>query len=254
MLYGLYLSTAGALVETTRVETVANNLANANTPAFRRDFAVFAERATEARENDVPFFDVNKTLERIGGGLQLDETPYVRADGSLTPTDNPLDLAIEGPGYFAVRDVRPDGKVRFTRAGNFTRNHDGLLVTPDGKYRVLDRGGDAIRLPDDGNLTIDRTGRLMNGDVEVAKLDLRTADPSELRKYGDNTYEFIGDGEPEQIEGLVLQGMLEGSTVNPVIEMVSMINGHRAYEANMRLITQQDRTLQRAVNDIGRAV
>ncbi|MBI4576433.1 MAG: flagellar hook-basal body protein [Planctomycetes bacterium] len=249
MIYGFYTSTVGGLVETTRQEVLANNLANANTPGFKRDYTIFRERATEAQENQLSPFDVNQVLERIGGNLFLDRTPYEPTAGPLESTGLPLDVALDGPGWFAVGDGRG---TYYTRNGEFTRNARGEMVNQDG-LNVLDETGRPILLGDQ-QVHIDEHGAIDSPAGPIARLGLYdAADPQDMRKRGDSLHVYEGQGQPRRVLApVVRQGFLEKSNVEPVTEMVRMIDGMRAYEANMRLVREADRSLQRVLNELPR--
>ncbi|MFN0056832.1 MAG: flagellar hook-basal body protein [Planctomycetota bacterium] len=250
MLNSIYMSAAGALAAETRMDVVANNLANLETPGFRRGYAVFQERAAEVYETPRidPGFD--PVLNQLGGGLLVHEVSYSSEPGGLGETGESLDVAIEGDGWF---EVEREGQRFYTRAGNFERAADGRLVTADGRANVLDDKGKVVVLPARGALAIDENGQIRAGDARVAQLALKgSLDSNAFVPHGDNLYRYTGATPIASASGRVRQGFLERSGVNPVTEMVQLIRTFRAYESNQRLITQQDQALGRAVNDVGR--
>jgi flagellar basal-body rod protein FlgF len=249
MLYGMYLSAAGALVEEARQGVIANNIANVSTGGFKADTAVFRKRLTEAREGSAPPGRPDRVLEGLTGGVFLDEVEFSSMPGSLSPTQNALDLALRGDGFFAVTD---GAHTFYTRAGNFARNAAGDLVTADGGYRVLGANGKPIRLGP-GEVKVNRSGEIeCDGKPAGKLLILGSLDPSRFEKVGANLYRFLGAGLPPAAKAEVLQGVLEGSNVSPVGEMVKLIQSHRAYEANLQMARIQDGSLARAVSELGR--
>ena len=247
--YGIYLNSAGSLAAETRIDVLANNLANVDTPGFKRGFAVFQERATEAYEK--PRYDPapRRVLDQLGGGLFVHEVTFDKTLGMTQQTGNTLDLALKGDGWFTVQVGEEQ---LFTRAGNFTVSPDRFLITADGRGKLLDTNGKPIQLPDE-TLNVGKDGTISDGENPVAKLWVQgKVNHHDYHPVGDNFFRFHGEGQPGASDAEVLQGGLERSTVQPVQEMVAMIRTFRAYESNQRMITQQDQALGRAVNDVGR--
>lgn len=244
MIRGIYTSASGMLAETTRADIIANNLANGNTAGYKKDIALskdFASllirRINDGREAP--------EIGTLGIGAMIDEIATIHTVGSVRPTDNPLDFAIEGKGFFAVETT---AGIRYTRNGSFTRSAQGELVTNEG-HRVLGRNG-AIRLPE-GKLSVDETGRMTVDGVEVGQLRVNEfANESQLVKEGGSLYRAPGNG--RAATGRVVQGCLEASNVNIISEMVNMITGYRAYEVNSKTIQTHDQLLDKAVNEVGR--
>ncbi|WP_371363143.1 Flagellar basal-body rod protein FlgG [Sporomusa rhizae] len=244
MIRGIYTSASGMLAETTRADTIANNLANGNTAGYKKDIAVSKDFASLLirRINDG---QDAPNIGTLGIGAMIDEIATIHTTGSVRPTDNPLDLAIEGKGFFAVET--PAG-IRFTRNGSFTRSAQGELVTAEG-HRVLGKNG-AIRLPA-GKLSVDDTGVMKVDGVEIGQLRVdEFANERQLVKEGSSLYRAPNNGQPAT--GRVVQGSLEMSNVNIVSEMVNMISGYRAYEVNSKTIQTHDQLLDKAVNEVGR--
>jgi flagellar basal-body rod protein FlgF len=248
MLYGMYLSAAGAIVEETRQAVIANNIANASTPGYKADTAVFRQRLTEAE----------KTLEAARGGgwdgqtggVFLDRVEYTRSRGPFIPTGQPLDMALKGDGFFTVTDGT---QVLYTRAGNFARSPDGYLVTANG-WKVLGTDGKPIRLPP-GEVKVGTDGALRVGGRPAGKILVAgSLDPAQFEKVGENTFRYLGTGSPAPVKAEVLQGFLENSSVGTVGELTSLIGSQRAYEANLQMARIQDESLGRATNELGRVV
>lgn len=261
MIYGLWLSAAGGMSENQRTQSIANNLANVNTPGFKRNISIFRQRETEIRE-DVTFpKHVNKVHEQVGGGMLVHESYTDLSRGAIVHTANNFDVAIESGGYFAVKPVGapagdPETPIFYTRAGNFDRDSRGALVTQDRQYEVLDRDMLPIRIEENVKFTVTREGAINIGGEEVGSIGIfEFDDDSVLEKRGENLFTTNGLAAAQPVPPIdveLKQGHLELSGANPITEMVEMISAFRGFEANMRLIRNQDSTLARAVSDLGR--
>ncbi|MCE5286560.1 MAG: flagellar basal-body rod protein FlgF [Pelosinus sp.] len=247
MIKGIYSATSGMLAEATRTDTIANNLANVNTPGYKKDIVVTKDFASTLIERindgkDTP------VIGSMGVGVIVDEIKPVTGQGAIYQSGNPLDVAIEGKGYFVVQT--PNG-TRYTRNGNFTQNSRGELVTQDG-YQVLGNNNNPIRLKG-SNVTITNQGNVVANNVTVNKLQyVQFVNEKQLDKEGSSLY-FAPPGAPmEQATGRLRQTYLEMSNVNVVTEMVNLISNYRAYEVNAKTIQAHDQLLQRAVNDVGK--
>ena len=228
--YGISISGQGALAQSAKVDVIANNLANAATTGFRRDSIGFRANLEAAIASD-------------------------RQQGDLDATRRPLDLAINGPGYFTVRDLE-SGAAYYTRAGNFNIDSSGRLVTADGRCQVTGTEGSGISLDPaaTGSLRVGEDGALFQGEVENGQLVgvVEFEDVARLAKRGDNLVENRGSALGGAPGSRIQQGTLERSSVNPVLEMAEMIKALRALEANLQMIRIQDATLERTVNEFGR--
>jgi flagellar basal-body rod protein FlgF len=249
---GIYLSAAGALAAEARLDVVANNIANVETPGFKRSFTLVRERPPEAASAGIRGRG-RPDLDALGGGPIVQEIRFDASRGGLRSTGESLDVAIDGDGWFSVDR---DGEVLHTRAGNFVRTPDGRLATADGRGFVLDDGGSPIELPAIGSIDIGEDGTIAVGGETVARLGVvGSLDPDQFQPAGGTLFRRIGPGAAEEAEGFrIRQGMLETSTAEPVREMVRMIHTFRAYETNQRMIALQDESLGRAVRDVGRLV
>lgn len=252
MIYGIYLSGAGAAVQDYRVDVLSNNIANADTPGFKRDLAVFMARQAEAKGNPEKKGLRHPLQDEIGGGVLLASTVTRHEPGALMQTGRPLDLAITGDGFFQVQD--PGGETRFTRAGNFRVSPDGELVTSEG-WKVLDAGGAAITLDGTDGLSIGENGSISRQGEILGELGLRTfPDLSVLRKAGDTMFAASGSdvGIPAT-EARVTQGALEGSAsgARMMQEMVDLLSANRMYELNMQALRVQDEALGQTVTRVG---
>lgn len=248
MIYGLYLSAAGAMVESAKHEVIANNLANVNTTGFRQDLAVISARQAEARENPFPAYATPQ--DNLGGGVLVSETVTRHEQGPLQVTNNPFDLAISGEGFFAVSGG--DGAF-YTRAGSFTRDTSGRLAMPDGKHFLADRAGRPVLLPTEAaDITVSRDGSITADGAPAGKIDtFAFADTANLSKAGANLFANRGAEPTLAWGGQIVQGATEGSGISPTSELSRMIVAMRSYEANMQMIKMQDQSLSDLIS-IGR--
>jgi flagellar basal-body rod protein FlgG len=239
------------------IDTIANNLANVNTVGFRKSRAEFADllyqtiRAPGSQSS--PSTRVPAGIQ-LGLGVRLTAIQKLYHQGSLRPTGNTLDLAIQGNGFFQV--LLPDGQFAYTRAGNFTANENGQLVTPDGYLLqpqiTIPQEAEAVTIEQDGTVSVLQQGQTTTlGNVQLATF----INPAGLQARGSNLFtETIASGAanlgtPGQNQfGTILQGYQESSNVNLVEEMVDMILAQRAYEVNSRSIRTADSMLNTATN------
>lgn len=263
---GIFTAVSGAIAQSEKLDTIANNLANVNTPGFKRDQQVFQEYLTAYEKEPgtitvprVPasiesFYDVN------GGDKSYVDTAgtYTNFEqGSLRVTGNKFDLAIEGDGLFEI--ATPQG-IRYTRAGDFTINNEGTLVTKQG-FPVLKDGGEGA--PAEGRMikfdlnhsdvSISPEGLIKNGDQDLGRLALtKFGNKDVLRKVGANMYMLKDNLDPQRSvsDAKVSQGMLEGSNVNIVREMTDMIAATRVFESTQKAIQAYDSMNGKAVNEI----
>jgi flagellar basal-body rod protein FlgG len=254
--YGMYLSAYGVLTNLHRQDVIANNLANASTVGFRRDLAAFTQRLPESRENPGPDAPAHDLLDRLGGGLFVRPTETDFRPGRITQSGNDLDLAIAGDGFFAVR-TNQDGQdhVRITRDGRFTLAADGRMVTTTAGHEVLDTAGRPIRLAADGPVTIDAQGLIRQRGEDVARLRLvDVADTRQIKHLGQGLYQAPAAAldNPAQATGRIQQGWIEQANIDPVREMVAMIQTTRAINNNSALMRYHDVLNERVVNQFGR--
>lgn len=253
----LHVARTGLDAQSARMRVIANNLANVNTTAFQRERAEFQTlsyqtlRAPGAASSGDNRYAIGLSL---GTGVQMTGTARVATAGALNSTENPYDLAIQGDGYFQIQ--RPDGTTAYSRAGNFQVSPEGQLVTGDG-YPVMPD----IRIPEGASsVTISADGKvsaMVAGESEaseVGQIELaRFVNPAGLLPLGDNLYQSTqASGEPQvgaagqEGRGVIRQGMLEGSNVNVVQELVDMIETQRAYEVNSKMVSATDEMLRNA--------
>jgi flagellar basal-body rod protein FlgG len=251
MIRGIYTAAAGLATAQLRLGVVSNNVANASTPGYKQDQlpneigkAIDLQRfATDTQGNAVGSI----TLGPQVGVSQLDLTA-----GPLQTTQNPLDLAIGGSGYFATQAT--DGTTRYTRDGGFHQDIDGSLRARDGSA-VLDTSGQPIQLPVGTDVSVAADGTILASGNQVAQLQIVDfAAGSQLNKVGNGMFTAPSGVTPQLANGVQLyQGYLEGSNVDMSESMVATMNLVRAYEANQKLLLMQDETLKSAVNEVGKA-
>lgn len=272
----IYPVLSGALAQEKRLELITNNLANVGTNGFKKDVAVFEGLTPHLPEaagtTFSPFGSPFGPL--MGADATFGYLKEVSTDFSAGPmriTGEPLDIAIQGEGFFAVQS--PEG-VRYTRNGRFTLDKDGQLVTSAG-FPVLGSGG-PINLPP-GVVSVDSNGNIsVRGieanatAVEIDQLPVYTlnngsgtstlnngsgigtlSNQALLRKAGGSLFEIIAGTAIPSIEGRVQQGAIEESNVNAVEEMVAMIEVMRLYEAAQKAMQTADEIAAKSANEIG---
>ena len=224
-----------------RMDVAANNLANLATSGFKADAVLFEEvDNTDAHADEDP-----RQIRFVRDiGLTRD-----MSQGPISITGNPLDVALEGQGFFMIEG--PGGPL-YTRDGAFTLTGDGRLVTTDG-HAVLSSGGAPIVLDPQGESpSIGRDGAIRVAGVEAGRIGVASfATPSALSKVGDNLWSAQGQT-PGEFEGVVVQGALEGSNVRPVTELTRLIEISRAYQSAAKIVSGADELRQRAIERLGR--
>lgn len=281
MIRGLYTGTSGMMAAMNQLNTTANNLANVNTDGYKRETSVlkaFPDMLMRRINDDglVTFplgsYDLAPIVGKLGTGVEYNES-YIRFEqGSLQGTENDFDFALEGEGFFTV--MTDEGE-RYTRNGNFNISKDGYLVNKHGEKVIGEKG--AIRIGRN-NFQVDQYGNVfVNTDLKpedfttktqnewknMVKIDkLKLVDFAHKRYLKKQGYTlFSATDESGQARSLniyespkVLQGFLEKSNVNPVLEMTRMIEIQRNYEANQKMIQTADEALGKAVNQVGRGM
>lgn len=253
----MHVARTGLDSQAARMRVIANNLANVNTTGFKKDRAEFETLAYQTMTvPGAPSSAENRYAVglALGSGVQMTGTARVNTQGAMTQTDNPLDMAIEGDGFFQV--LRPDGTTGYTRAGNFSLSAEGQIVTSDGMRLQpeisVPEGATAITIGADGTISAQLQGQA--APTELGRIELaRFVNPSGLQAMGGNLYaESAASGTPQvgtpglDGRGSLRQGSLEGSNVNVVQELVDMIETQRAYEVNSKMISANDEMLRNA--------
>lgn len=264
---GVYTALSGAMAQSLKLDTIANNLANVNTPAFKRDQQLFQEYLT-ANEKPPEVIQVPKDVASIESfyNLQGGDKSYVDARGTFTDysqggmksTGNPLDVAIDGKGFYEV--ATPTG-VKLTRAGNFTLDGNGQLVTKEGfpVLKASEPGADpstrTIRVEGNSPLSISDQGDVMEGANNLGRLSvIDVKNPDCLQKVGSSMYTFKQNMAP-QLTSVAMpslkQGFLETSNVNIVREMTDMIATQRIFESTQKAMGAYDQMAEK-MNSIGK--
>ena len=253
----LYSAATGMEAQQLNLNTIANNLANVNTPGFKRSKIEFQDLLYQKpRESgsDSGGGNLVPTGIEIGNGSRVASTSKVFTQGQLSSTGEKLDVAIQGDGFFEVQ--RADGTIAFTRDGSFKLNAQGQVVTVDGLpvlsgFQPIPTGTGAISISENGEVTLQGPGGTQSFTITLA----RFGNPSGLRSLGGNLYEeTAASGTPEmgkpgeQGFGRTIQGYTETSNVNIVEEMVNLIVAQRAYEINSKSIQTSDEMLQNIAN------
>ncbi len=259
MFKALNTAATGMSAQQTRIDVTANNMANVNTTGFRKARTEFQDLLYQNVRTPGGQTADGSTLPtgvQIGQGTRTVSTTHMHSQGSLQQTEGPLDVAIEGAGYFQVQ--RPNGTLAYTRSGNLKTDAQGQLVTADGL--AIDPN---ITIPPDAvSVTISADGLIsattagQTAAQEVGQLQLANfANPAGLEAIGRSLYvPTNASGEPivatpgQEGLGTVAQGFLEGSNVQVVTEMIDLITSQRAYEVNQKVIESADEMLQRVTN------
>jgi flagellar basal-body rod protein FlgF len=251
MIYGLYLSAQGVLANSYRQDVIANNLANAETVGFKRDLTRFTQQRTAAQQRGLsPNQHSNSLLEALGGGLGVAPSFTDTSQGEAEVTGRPLDIAIQGQGYFPVQS---NGETRLTRDGRFTIDRQGYLALAGGGQRILDEKLKPIKLDSTQKVIISEDGKLTQNGQPIARLGLLDApDSSKLSKQGDLLMSYPDIKKLKPAAGSLQSGYVERSNVEPANELVALMETQRQLEANANMIRFQDQMLSRLVNDVGK--
>ena len=264
MVKGLYTAYTGMVEEMRRMDVMTNNLANASTTGYKREGTVNQAFDDELaiRIKDTSEVFRTKRLGDVDLGVKVGETYRDYTQGSFSVTDNPYDLALDGEGFFAIEFRSKNGQtaIKYTRDGSFTVDRNGYLMTKDGDY-VLNANGarnsaggaaNYVRVDPNQNVTIDADGTIYQNNARVAQIGLVDfADYNYLEKYGENLFQPVAGAQMQASNARIEQGCLEMSNTNIVKEMVEMITITRAYEANQKIVTTIDGTIDKAVNTVG---
>ena len=260
MIRALYSAASGMTAQQMNVDNIAHNLANANTAGFKARRAQFQDLlyqtltqpgAAASQQSAVP------TGLQLGLGTRAASNEIIFAQGDFSATNNPLDLVIQGKGFFQIR--RAAGDLAYSRAGSFQLNRDGSLVTSDGDLVepqiTIPQNAQTITIATDGTVSFTQPGQTAAqkaGQIQLANFQ----NPAGLNSIGRNLYlptDSSGDaivGNPGGAEGLgtLLQGYVEQSNVSVVDEFVNLIVSQRAYEANSKVVKAADEMYQQVNN------
>lgn len=249
----LHTAATGMQAQQTRTDVIANNLANVNTTGFKRSRAHFEDLLYQTLQG--PATLGSRDTEQlpaiqVGLGTRLTSVQRIDSQGSLEQTSRPLDLAIEGEGYFEVQ--LPNGNMAYTRDGSLQISDQGVLVTNQG-YSIqppikVPKDATSVTISESGVVTANGVSGATNGAQELGRIELaRFANASGLESMGQNLFsETTASGQPirgmptEDGNGRIAQGYLESSNVEIVTEMVDMITAQRAYEINSKAVKNSE--------------
>ncbi|WP_456273074.1 flagellar hook-basal body protein [Bacillus sp. AK031] len=276
MLRGFYTVASGMLSQQRKTEMLSNNLSNANTPGYKADrtsMKAFPEMmlAMNGQQN-IPTengltLPMSQRVGALNTGVYMQETMPAFLQGDLQETERKTDVALvdgnipvdpetglRGGVFFALQGG--DGTPRYTRNGNFTLDGQGYLTSASGMY-VLDQNGQTIQLPKD-DFAITGEGRVLVDGVETARLGVGFAENANLLvKQGDGLFvtednEPLPDAYNSDATFSMQQGSIERSNVDTARTMTDMMAAYRTFEANQKVLQAYDRSLEKAVNEIGR--
>ncbi len=256
MIPSLYIGRTGLDASQTKLNVISNNLANVSTNGFKRSSAVFEDLiyqnvrqvgAQSSGQSQIP------TGLQVGTGTRVVATARIHSQGNLQKTDGPLDLAINGEGFFQV--LMPDGTIGYTRDGSFQKDSNGQIVNSNG-YPLqpnINVPGDTISLTIGNDGTVSVTQKGTAGATQIGNIQLTTfVNPAGLESIGGNVYiETASSGNATPTtpgtngSGIISQGYVETSNVNIVEELVSMIQAQRTYEVNSKVISTSDQMLRK---------
>ena len=259
MMQSLYTASTGMLGMQTQIDTTANNIANVNTIGFKKSRAEFADLMYHVMEYaGTATSDVTQSPTGIEVGLGVRPTAVnkIFSEGSLKQTDNQLDIAITGQGFFKME--LPDGTEVYSRNGAFKVDQNGTIVNSDGYILIpqitVPEDATSISIGTDGIVTVVQPGQTQA--TQIGQITTTNfINPAGLHSLGDNLYvETDSSGQP--VEGVpgqnglgaLRQGFVEQSNVELVVELTDLITGQRAYDANSKIITTSDEMLQTTNN------
>jgi len=259
MMRALWTAATGMGAQTLNVDVISNNLANVNTAGFKRGRANFQDLMyqqvkTPGAEASAGGTQLPSGIQ-VGLGVQTSSVGHIFSVGSFQQTANPLDLAIQGRGFFEV--LTANGELGYTRAGNFSVDSQGQVVTANGDVIqpaiTIPTDALAINIGNDGTVSVDQPGGVATVVGQIQTVDF--SNPGGLKLLGSSMYQptnasgaAIAGTPSNNGFGAIGQGMLEMSNVNMVEEMVNLIAGQRAYEMNSKAIQASDEMLQTANN------
>ncbi len=256
MFRSLHIAATGMVAQETQLDTISNNLANANTVGYKRQETEFEDLLYQNVRSSGPNAAgaVAPTGTQVGSGSRVVATARFFAQGPLQQTGNPLDIAIEGSGFVAV--TKSTGGVAYTRAGQLKLDGQGRLVTSDGLQVeppiTVPADASKVTIATDGTVSATQAGQTAAATLGQIQL-VNFANPGGLDAIGHNLFEATGaSGEPAtgapgtEGRGTIMQGALEGSNVEVVNEMVGLIRAQRAYEINSKVIAAADEMMRNA--------
>lgn len=223
-----------------QMNVIANNIANMNTTAFKGERMMFVQHLVANKGSE------SRTPDSYAMVRDL-STVRNTGEGPIQMTSNPLDVAIHGDGYFAVQTA--DGE-RYTRNGHFRLDQSGQLVTQEGAPVLSDSGQPFYFAPTDGDISIARDGTVSTNNGQIGRLRVVTFDnENDLKIVAGGLYST--DAQPKTSDTAdVVQGALEGSNVQPIVEMTRMIEVHRAYDNASQMIDKEDQRIRKMISEL----
>jgi flagellar basal-body rod protein FlgG len=256
----MWVAKTGLDAQQMRMNVISNNLANVNTSGFKRDRAVFEDllyQNLRQAGGQTGATTQAPTGLMLGTGVRIVATEKLHAQGNMVNTQNPLDLAIAGEGFFQI--AQADGTIAYSRDGNFKLSSTGQIVTSSGALLqpaiTIPNTASTVTFGRDGTVSVELAagGSQVLGQIQLAKF----VNPSGLQSVGQNLMkETPASGAPQVLQpgntgaGSLMQGTLEASNVNVVEEMVNMIETQRAYEINSKAISAVDGMLKFMNNNL----
>ncbi|MBF2053600.1 MAG: flagellar hook-basal body protein [Candidatus Sericytochromatia bacterium] len=266
---GLYTAASAMVADAERFEAISNNLANINTHGFKRqqtvhhDFEVGLLRRMQASQMGVRQHreglaealyrpDSDQTLGQLGTGSLVQETWTDFSDGGLEQTEAPLDLALQGEGFYVLSSEA--GETFLSRNGAFTQDNEGFVRNPAGLY-LLNQNGSPLQIPAGvSRLVVSQNGEVFADGVSLGTLQrVRYAEPQRLLHRGGQLFQALPQQEAQPAETRVHQGYLERANVDVASEMVQMISAMRAYQISQKALQTEDDMTGRLINEVGRA-
>lgn len=265
MIRSLYAGVSGMKNHQVKLDVIANNIANVNTTGYKSATVTFEDLVSQTIKNASMGSDTSlgNNPSQVGVGSQIGGISSSFTQGAPQYTGNPLDMAIQGNGFFAVQDI--NGKIFYTRDGAFKFDNEGYLINQQG-YRVLDSEGDVIQITETiATLNVNRQGQLTALDEAGETIDQRNigiafiTNPESLIKEGNNLYSPSENTMPADTDeaidvaglegrGTVEANALEMSNVDLSAEFANMIVTQRGYQANARVISVSDQMLEELIN------
>lgn len=259
MIKSLNTAATGMLAQQNNMDVISNNIANVSTTGFKKGRAEFEDLVYHNLKDPGEASGLNSitpTGVQTGLGVRTASVQKDFTNGNTVVTKNPLDMQIEGPGFFQVKT--PDGEISYTRDGSFKKDADGRIVDKNGNLLipevVIPNVSNALQIGPNGEVSVlangEQTPQIL-GQIDIANF----INPAGLKSVGKNLFvPTAASGQPTVVRpgtggtGFLSQGELEASNVNIVDEMINMISAQRAYETNSKVVQTSDQMLQTAVN------
>ena len=271
MFRGFYTAASGMLAQQRRTEMLTNNMANANTPGFKEDQATlrsFPEMLLERFDKTGRSSTVSSPVGSVNTGVYMQEAIPKFIQGDMQETGNKTDMALvdlamptngtnglKGSVFFTVQDK--NGEIRYTRDGNFTLDSEGYLTNSDGLY-IVDQNKQPIKLSSD-QFSLSENGTITGAAGEQAQLGIAfAANPMQMIKEGnglyrpDNGVTLTNASNQPGVQFKLQQGFLERSNVDVSRAMTDMLTAYRSFEANQKILQAYDRSMDKAVNEVGK--